>query len=85
MIRTMAKLKKTDHTTSIKKDLQILKYPDISTLRFAVFVFRSLHNDEDDTFHFRVNATYSLRNHNRELEIPIMKSTQSRPSYCSKV
>lgn len=52
IIRAIAKLKKADHTTSTYEDLQILKYLEIST----VFVYRSLHNNEDDIFHFRVNA-----------------------------
>lgn len=54
-MQTIARLKKTDHTSCTRKDLPILKYPDISALRFPVF--RSLHND-DDNFHFRVVTNY---------------------------
>lgn len=75
----MAKLQKTDHITSTYKDLHILKYSNIFTLRFGVFVFKPLHNDF--IFHFRVNAGYSVRNKNFLARILLMLHALSVLSY----
>ena len=79
VIRTIANLRKYDHTNQTFKDLGILKFYDILKLRYATFVYKSLQNQNDHNFRHRENQNYDLRNASI-LNPPFMRSCQSQTS-----
>ena len=79
IIRTITRLKKYDHTSQTYKDLELLKFFDILKLRYAVFVYRSLKDQNDHNFRSRLTTNYSLRNPSL-LVPPLMRSSQSQTS-----
>ena len=79
VIRTIANLRRYDHTNQTFKDLGILKFYDILKLRYATFVYKSLHNQGDHNFRRRANPNYNMRN-DSVLIPPRMRSSQSQTS-----
>ena len=79
IIRTIAHLKKYDHTSQTYKNLELLKFFDILKLRYALFVYRSLEDQNDQNFRSRLVANYRLRNPSL-LVPPLMRSSQSQSS-----
>ena len=79
IIRTITRLKKYDHTSQKYKDLEFLKFFDILKLRYALFVYRSLQDQNDHNFRSRLTTNYNLRNPSL-LVPPLMRSSQSQTS-----
>ena len=79
IIRTIAHLKKYEHTSQTYKDLELLKFFDILKLRYALFVYRSLQDQNDHNFRSRLTTNYRLRNPSL-LVPPLMRSSQSQSS-----
>ena len=79
VIRTIASLKKYDHTSQTYKNLGILKFHDILKLRYATFAYRSINNQNDHNFRARANPNYNLRNPSL-LVPPRMRTIQSQTS-----
>ena len=79
IIRTIAHLKKYDHTSQKYKDFELLNFFDILKLRYALFVYRSLEDQSDQNFRSRTTTRSGLRNPSL-LVTPRMGSSQSQSS-----
>ncbi len=79
-VRTITFKRKYDHTNDLFKSLRLLKWEDINIYCTAIYVYKSINNDNyTEIFNFRSNERYSLRN-TRDLEIPALTSNQSQKS-----
>ena len=78
VIRTIARLRKREHTNDTFHHYRLLKLEDINKLTSAVFVYKCLHGliDNDNYFTRNDNAAYNMRN-NHLLKLPRMPSSQS--------
>ena len=80
IVRTMAGLKKYDHTNNAFSNLRLLKFEDINVYCCALYVFKSLNSLIDNQyFQYRNNERHDLRNPDL-LRLPQVKSSQSQSS-----
>ena len=78
VIRTMARLRKRDHTNDTFHNLRILKVIDVNRVACASFVYKCLHGLIENVCNFtHINTEYNIRN-NTELRLPLMRTTQSQ-------
>ena len=78
VIRTIARLRKREHTNNTFHHYRLLKLEDINKVTSAVFVYKCLHGliDNDNYYTRNDNAPYNMRN-NHLLKLPRMSSSQS--------
>ena len=77
IIRTILCLRKFDHTNEGFANLRLLKLKEINIYCCSIHVFKSLTITGDDSFNFRTNQRYPLRDNNIMLNVPHVRSQQS--------
>ena len=78
IIRTILGLKRFDHTTEGFANLKLLKLKEINIYCCSIHVFKSITITGDGSFNFRTNQRYSLRENNIMLDVPFVRSQQSK-------